>query len=140
MNRKKIKTYILEEMKMASEKITNILEEIKSLTILELNDLVKAVEEEFGVSAAAPVGVAVAAGAAAPAAEEKTEFDVILAGFGDKKLDVIKAVRELTGLGLKDAKDLVEAAPKAIKEGVSKDEADKVAEALKAAGATVEIK
>ncbi|MBQ7173335.1 MAG: 50S ribosomal protein L7/L12 [Clostridia bacterium] len=125
---------------MASEKITNILEEIKSLTILELNDLVKAVEEEFGVSAAAPVGVAVAAGAAAPAAEEKTEFDVILAGFGDKKLDVIKAVRELTGLGLKDAKDLVEAAPKAIKEGVSKDEADKVAEALKAAGATVEIK
>ncbi len=125
---------------MASEKITNILEEIKSLTILELNDLVKAVEEEFGVSAAAPVGVAVAAGAAAPAAEEKTEFDVILASFGDKKLDVIKAVRELTGLGLKDAKDLVEAAPKAIKEGVSKDEADKVAEALKAAGATVEIK
>ena len=125
---------------MASEKITNILEEIKSLTILELNDLVKAVEEEFGVSAAAPVGVAVAAGAAAPAAEEKSEFDVILAGFGDKKLDVIKAVRELTGLGLKDAKDLVEAAPKAIKEGVSKDEADKVAEALKAAGATVEIK
>lgn len=125
---------------MASEKITNILEEIKSLTILELNDLVKAVEEEFGVSAAAPVGVAIAAGAAAPAAEEKTEFDVILAGFGDKKLDVIKAVRELTGLGLKDAKDLVEAAPKAIKEGVSKDEADKVAEALKAAGATVEIK
>ena len=125
---------------MASEKITNILEEIKSLTILELNDLVKAVEEEFGVSAAAPVGVAVAAGAAAPAAEEKTEFDVILAGFGDKKLDVIKAVRELTGLGLKDAKDLVEAAPKAIKEGVSKDEANKVAEALKAAGATVEIK
>ena len=125
---------------MASEKITNILEEIKSLTIRELNDLVKAVEEEFGVSAAAPVGVAVAAGAAAPAAEEKTEFDVILAGFGDKKLDVIKAVRELTGLGLKDAKDLVEAAPKAIKEGVSKDEADKVAEALKAAGATVEIK
>ena len=93
---------------MASEKITNILEEIKSLTILELNDLVKAVEEEFGVSAAAPVGVAVAAGAAAPAAEEKTEFDVILAGFGDKKLDVIKAVRELTGLGLKDAKDLVD--------------------------------
>ena len=125
---------------MASEKITNILEEIKSLTILELNDLVKAVEEEFGVSAAAPVGVVAAAGAAAPAAEEKTEFDVILANFGAKKLDVIKVVRELTGLGLKDAKDLVEAAPKAIKEGVSKDEAEQVKAALTEAGATVEIK
>ena len=125
---------------MASEKITNILEEIKSLTILELSDLVKAVEEEFGVSAAAPVGVVAAAGVAAPAAEEKTEFDVILASFGAKKLDVIKAVREITGLGLKDAKDLVEAAPKAIKEGVSKDEAEKVKAALTEAGATVEIK
>ena len=125
---------------MASEKITNILEEIKSLTILELSDLVKAVEEEFGVSAAAPVGVVAAAGAAAPAAEEKTEFDVILASFGAKKLDVIKAVREITGLGLKDAKDLVEAAPKAIKEGVSKDEAEKVKAARTEAGATVEIK
>ncbi|MBQ9785378.1 MAG: 50S ribosomal protein L7/L12 [Clostridia bacterium] len=125
---------------MASEKITNILEEIKSLTILELNDLVKAVEEEFGVSAAAPVGVVAAAGAAAPAAEEKTEFDVILASFGAKKLDVIKVVRELTGLGLKDAKDLVEGAPKAVKEGVSKDEAEKVKAALTEAGATVEIK
>ena len=125
---------------MASEKITNILEEIKPLTILELSDLVKAVEEEFGVSAAAPVGVVAAAGAAAPAAEEKTEFDVILASFGAKKLDVIKAVREITGLGLKDAKDLVEAAPKAIKEGVSKDEAEKVKAALTEAGATVEIK
>ena len=124
---------------MASEKITNILEEIKSLTILELNDLVKAVEEEFGVSAAAPVGV-VAAGAAAPAAEEKTEFDVILASFGAKKLDVIKVVRELTGLGLKDAKDLVEGAPKTIKEGVSKDEAEQVKAALTEAGATVEVK
>ena len=124
---------------MASEKITNILEEIKSLTILELNDLVKAVEEEFGVSAAAPVGV-VAAGAAAPAAEEKTEFDVILASFGAKKLDVIKGVRELTGLGLKDAKDLVEGAPKTLKEGVSKDEAEQVKAALTEAGATVEIK
>ena len=124
---------------MASEKITNILEEIKSLTILELNDLVKAVEEEFGVSAAAPVGV-VAAGAAAPAAEEKTEFDVILASFGAKKLDVIKVVRELTGLGLKDAKDLVEGAPKAVKEGVSKDEAEKIKASLTEAGATVEIK
>ena len=125
---------------MASEKITNILEEIKSLTILELNDLVKAVEEEFGVSAAAPVGVVAAAGAAAPAAEEKTEFDVILASFGAKKLDVIKVVRELTGLGLKDAKDLVEGAPKTLKEGVSKDEAEQVKAALTEAGATVEIK
>ena len=125
---------------MASEKITNILEEIKTLTIIELADLVKAVEEEFGVSAAAPVGVAVAGGAAAPAAEEKTEFDVILASFGAKKLDVIKVVRELTGLGLKDAKDLVEGAPKTIKEGVSKDEAEQVKAALTEAGATVEIK
>ncbi len=125
---------------MASEKITNILEEIKSLTILELNDLVKAVEEEFGVSAAAPVGVVAAAGAAAPAAEEKTEFDVVLASFGAKKLDVIKAVREITGLGLKDAKDLVEGAPKTVKEGVSKDEAEKIKAALTEAGATVEVK
>ena len=121
------------------EKITNILEEIKSLTILELNELVKAVEEEFGVSAAAPVAVAGVA-AAAPAAEEKTEFDVILASFGANKLAVIKAVREITGLGLKDAKDLVEAAPKAIKEGASKDEAESVKKALEEAGATVEIK
>ena len=125
---------------MASEKITNILEEIKSLTILELNDLVKAVEEEFGVSAAAPVGVVAAAGAAAPAAEEKTEFDVILASFGANKLNVIKVVRELTGLGLKDAKDMVEGAPKAVKEGVSKDEAEKVKAALVEAGATVDVK
>ena len=125
---------------MASEKITNILEEIKSLTILELNDLVKAVEEEFGVSAAAPVGVVAAAGAAAPAAEEKTEFDVVLASFGAKKLDVIKVVREITGLGLKDAKDMVEGAPKTVKEGVSKDEAEKIKAALTEAGATVEIK
>ena len=126
---------------MASEKITNILEEIKSLTIIELADLVKAVEEEFGVSAAAPVGVVAAAGAAAaPAAEEKTEFDVVLKSFGAKKLDVIKAVREITGLGLKEAKEMVEGAPKTVKEGVSKDEAEKVKEALTAAGATVEIK
>ena len=126
---------------MASEKITNILEEIKTLTILELADLVKAVEEEFGVSAAAPVGVvAVAGAAAAPAAEEKTEFDVILTGFGDKKLNVIKAIREITGLGLKEAKDLVEGCPKPVKEGVSKEDAEKVKADLEAAGATVEIK
>ena len=125
---------------MASEKITNILEEIKSLTIIELADLVKAVEEEFGVSAAAPVGVVAVAGAAAPAAEEKTEFDVVLKSFGAKKLDVIKAVREITGLGLKEAKEMVEGAPKTVKEGVSKDEAEKVKAALTEAGATVEIK
>ena len=125
---------------MASEKITNILEEIKSLTIIELADLVKAVEEEFGVSAAAPVGVVAAAGAAAPAVEEKTEFDVILKSFGAKKLDVIKAVREITGLGLKEAKEMVEGAPKAVKEGVSKDEAEKIKAALTEAGATVEVK
>ena len=124
---------------MASEKITNILEEIKSLTIIELADLVKAVEEEFGVSAAAPVGVVAAAGAAAPAAEEKTEFDVILTGFGNK-LGVIKVVREITGLGLKEAKELVEGAPKAIKEGVSKDEAESLKKALEEATAKVEIK
>ena len=123
---------------MANEKITAIVETIKGLTILELNELVKAVEEEFGVSAA-PVA---AVGAAAPAAvvEEKTEFDVVLASFGAKKLDVIKVVRELTGLGLKDAKDLVEAAPKTLKEGVSKDEAEKIKEQLVAAGASVELK
>ena len=125
---------------MASEKITNILEEIKTLTILELADLVKAVEEEFGVSAAAPVGVVAAAGAAAPAAEEKTEFDVVLASFGANKLNVIKAVREITGLGLKDAKDLVEGAPKTVKEGVSKDEAESVKKTLEDAGAEVELK
>ena len=126
---------------MASEKITNIVEEIKTLTILELADLVKAVEEEFGVSAAAPVGVvAVAGAAAAPAAEEKTEFDVILTGFGDKKLNVIKAIREITGLGLKEAKDMVEGAPKTVKEGVSKDEAESLKKTLEAAGAEVEVK
>ena len=125
---------------MASEKITNILEEIKSLTIIELADLVKAVEEEFGVSAAAPVGVVAVAGAAAPAAEEKTEFDVILKSFGAKKLDVIKAVREITGLGLKEAKEMVEGAPKTVKEGVSKDEAETVKKALEEAGAEVEVK
>ena len=125
---------------MASEKITNILEEIKTLTIIELADLVKAVEEEFGVSAAAPVGVAVAGAAPAAAAEEKTEFDVVLASFGAKKLDVIKAVREITGLGLKEAKEMVEGAPKTVKEGVSKDEAETVKKALEEAGAEVEVK
>ena len=126
---------------MANEKITAIVEEIKSLTILELNELVKAVEEEFGVSAAAPVAVAGAvAGAAAPAAEEKTEFDVVLTNAGDKKLGVVKVVKEALGLGLKEAKDLVDAAPKTIKEGASKEEAEKLKAALTEAGATVEIK
>ncbi len=127
---------------MASEKTLQLLEEIKGLTILEMNDLVKGLEEAFGVTAApvAVAGGAVAGGAPAAAAEEKTEFDVILANFGAKKLDVIKAVREITGLGLKDAKDLVEGAPKAVKEGVSKDEAEAMKKALEEAGATVEIK
>ena len=124
-----------------NEKTTQILDLVKGLTILELADLVKALEEEFGVSAA-PVAVAAApgAGAAAPAAEEKTEFDVVLKSAGASKLNVIKVVREITGLGLKDAKDLVEAAPKTVKEAVAKDEADKIAEQLKAAGAEVEVK
>ena len=124
-----------------NEKSAQILELVKGLTILELADLVKALEEEFGVSAA-PVAAAPVAGgaAAAPAAEEKTEFDVILKAAGASKLNVIKVVRELTGLGLKDAKDLVEAAPKTVKEAVAKDEADKIAEQLKAAGAEVEVK
>ena len=120
--------------------INAIIEAIKGLTILELNDLVKAVEEEFGVSAAAPVGVVAVAGAAAPAAEEKTEFDVVLTGFGDKKLGVIKVVREITGLGLKEAKELVEGCPKAIKEGVSKEEAEALKKQLEESGATVEVK
>ena len=125
---------------MANEKITAIVEEIKTLTILEVADLVKALEAEFGVSAAP---VAVAGGAAAPAAaavEEKTEFDVELKSFGAKKLDVIKAVREITGLGLKEAKALVEEAPKVVKEGVSKEDAEKIKAQLEAAGAEVEVK
>ncbi len=125
---------------MATEKTTAILEEIKALTILELADLVKAIEEEFGVSAA-PVAVAAVGGAAAPAAaEEKTEFDVVLKAAGASKLNVIKVVREVTGLGLKDAKDMVEGAPKTIKEGVSKDEAEALKKQLEEAGAEVEIK
>ena len=123
---------------MASEKITALIEEVKALTVLELSELVHALEDEFGVSAAAPV--AVAAAGAAPAAEEKTEFDVVLASFGDEKIKVIKAVREITGLGLADAKAVVEAAPKAIKEGVSKDEAEDLKKKLEEAGAKVELK
>ena len=126
---------------MASEKITAIVEEIKSLTILELADLVKEVEETFGVSAAAMTAAPAAGGAAAPAAaEEKTEFDVVLASFGSSKLGVIKVVREITGLGLKEAKELVEGAPKTIKEAVSKDEAKKIVDQFAAVGAKCEIK
>lgn len=124
---------------MASEKITSIVEAIEALTLLETKELVEAIEEKFGVSAA-PVAVAAVGGAAAPAAEEKTEFDVVLTNFGAKKLDVIKAVREITGLGLKEAKELVEGAPKAIKEGVSKEEAEELKAKLTAAGAEVEVK
>ena len=123
-----------------NEKSTQILELVKGLTILELADLVKALEEEFGVSAAPVAAAPVAGAAAAPAAEEKTEFDVVLKAAGASKLNVIKVVREITGLGLKDAKDLVEAAPKTVKEAIAKEEAEKIAEQLKAAGAEVEVK
>ena len=125
---------------MASEKITALIEEVKALTVLELSELVHALEDEFGVAAAAPVAVAAAAAPAAEAAAEKTEFDVVLASFGDEKIKVIKAVREITGLGLADAKAVVEAAPKAIKEGVSKDEAEDLKKKLEEAGAKVELK
>lgn len=126
---------------MASEKITAIVEEIKSLTILELADLVKEVEETFGVSAAAMTAAPAAGGAAAPAAaEEKTEFDVILAEVGAEKIKVIKAVRELTGLGLAEAKAVVDGAPKAVKEGVSKEDAEAAKAKLEEVGAKVELK
>ena len=124
-----------------SEKITKLIEEVKELTVLELADLVSALEEEFGVSAAA--GAVVVAGAAAAggaAAEEKTEFDVVMTSFGDKKLDVIKVVREITGLGLKEAKDMVEGVPSKIKEGASKEDAEEIKTKLEGAGATVELK
>ena len=122
-----------------SEKITAMIEEIKALTVLELSDLVKAIEEEFGVSAAAPVAVAVA-GPVAAAAEEQTEFDVILNDAGAGKIAVIKVVREMTGLGLKEAKELVDGAPKAVKTGVSKDDAEAAKAKLEEAGAKVELK
>ena len=122
-----------------NEKTTQILDLVKGLTILELADLVKALEEEFGVSAA-PVAAVGAVAAAAPVVEEKTEFDVVLTSAGASKLNVIKLVKDVCGLGLKDAKDLVESAPKTIKEGISKEEAEKLAADLKAAGAEVEVK
>lgn len=115
-----------------------IIEAIKGMTVLELNDLVKAIEEEFGVTAAAPV--AVVGGGAAEAAAEQSEFDVVLASAGASKINVIKVVREITGLGLKEAKELVDNAPKPIKEKVSKEDADKIKEQLEAAGASVEVK
>lgn len=124
---------------MASEKILAMIEEVKALSVLELNELVKALEEEFGVSAAA-VAAAPAAGAGAAAAEEKTEFDVVLASFGDAKMGVIKAVKDVMGLGLKEAKELVEAAAKTLKEGVSKAEAEEIKAKLEEAGAKIELK
>lgn len=123
---------------MASEKIVKFVEEIKTLTVLELAELVSAIEEEFGVTAAAPV--AVVAGPAAAAAEEKTEFDVVLVEAGASKMGVIKAVKELTGLGLKEAKDLVDNAPKTVKEQAPKAEAEEIKSKLEAAGAKVELK
>ena len=125
---------------MASEKITAMIEEVKTLTVLELAELVHALEEEFGVSAAAAVAAAPAAGAAAGAADEQTEFNVVLAEVGASKMGVIKLVKEITGLGLKEAKELVDNAPKAIKENVGKDEAEEIKKKLEDAGAKVELK
>ena len=124
---------------MASEKIAAMIEEIKALTVLELSELVKAVEEEFGVSAAAAVAVAAPAAGGAAAAEEKTEFDVVLKEVGAEKIKVIKAVREITGLGLAEAKAIVDGAPKTLKEAVSKDEAEAIKAKLTEVGATVEL-
>ena len=123
-----------------SEKITAMIEEIKAMTVLELNELVKAIEEEFGVSAAAPVAVMAGGAAPAAAAEEKSEFDVVLAEAGPNKINVIKVVREITGLGLKEAKDMVDGAPKTIKEAAGKDEAEELKKKLEDAGAKVELK
>ena len=125
---------------MASEKITAMIEELKTLTVLELSELVKAVEEEFGVSAAAAVAVAAPAAGAAAAAEEKTEFDVILAEAGAEKIKVIKAVREITGLGLSEAKAVVDGAPKTLKEAASKEDAEAIKAKLEEVGAKVELK
>ena len=130
----------MEENKMAKLSTQEIIDAIKELTVLELNDLVKACEEEFGISAAAGVVVAAAAGDGAAAAEEKTEFDVELTEVGPNKVKVIKVVREATGLGLKEAKDLVDSAPKVLKEGASKEEADDIKAKLEAEGAKVTLK
>ena len=125
---------------MASEKITSLIEEIKNMTVLELSELVKAIEEEFGVTAAAPVAAAAGPAAAAAPEEEQTEFSVILANVGAQKIKVIKVVREITGLGLKEAKDLVDGAPNPVKEAVSKQEADEIKAKLEEVGAGIEIK
>lgn len=126
---------------MASEKVTKLIEDVKVLTVIELSELVKALEEEFGVSAAAPMAMAAAPAAAAPAAvAEQTEFAVVLTDVGAQRLEVIKAVRELTGLGLKEAKDLVDAVPKALKEGISKADAEGLKAKMEAVGAKIEIK
>ena len=125
---------------MASEKIEKLIEEVQVLSVLELSELVHALEEEFGVSAAAAVAAAPAAGAAAGAADEQTEFNVVLAEVGASKMGVIKLVKEITGLGLKEAKELVDNAPKAIKENVGKDEAEEIKKKLEDAGAKVELK
>lgn len=123
-----------------SDKVVKLIEDVKALTVLELSELVKALEEEFGVSAAAPVAVAAAPAAGAAAAEEKTEFDVILKAAGANKIQVIKVVREITGLGLKEAKEVVDGAPKSVKEGVSKTDAEEIQKKLTDAGAEVELK
>ena len=131
----------MSEETVASEKVAEIIETIGGLTVLELAELVKALEEKFGVSAAAPVMMAAGGGGGGEeAAEEKDSFDVVLAGAGDKKIQVIKVVREITGLGLKEAKAMVDEAPKAVKEGVGKDEAEEVKKSLEEAGAAVEVK
>ena len=123
-----------------SEKIANIIDQVKAMTVLELSELVKAIEEEFGVSAAAAVAVAPAEGGAAAATEEKSEYEVVLTDIGETKMNVIKAVKDILGLGLKESKELVDAAPKTVKAGISKEEADEIVAKLKEAGATTEVK
>lgn len=125
---------------MASEKVTQLIEDVKGLTVLELSELVKALEEEFGVSAAAPMAVAAAPAVAAEEVEEKTEFDVVLTSVGDQKIKVIKVVRELTGLGLKEAKALVDEAPKPIKEAATKEEAAEIKAKIEEVGGSIEVK
>ena len=133
-------TAVAEEKKELSPEIADIVEKIKGMTILQVNDLVGAIEDEFGVTAAAPMAMGMMPAAAGEAAAEQTEFDVVLISPGDKKIQVIKTVRELTGLGLKEAKDLVDSAPKPIKEGVAKEEAESVKAKIEAAGGAAELK
>ena len=133
-------TVVAEEKKELSPEIADIVEKIKGMTILQVNDLVGAIEDEFGVTAAAPMAMGMMPAAAGEAAAEQTEFDVVLISPGDKKIQVIKTVRELTGLGLKEAKDLVDSAPKPVKEGVAKEEAESVKAKIEAAGGAAELK